>query len=138
LFEFENLKGTQIENKILTFLKYNKQYTSFLEHYLNVYEPAITKFTTLQKNIVLKFCKETIYTFGYLNEMHWPSLKAKIAYNENEMALLLDLLSDQREERFYQKRNKVIIDDLFKRSKTVKKYHLVSSMKINSKKTKSS
>jgi hypothetical protein len=44
------------------------------------------KFTTLQRNIVLKFCKEALFNFGYLNEQQWPSLKGKIAYNENEIA----------------------------------------------------
>jgi len=131
LFEIENLKGTQIENRILTFLKYNKNYTSFLEEFLTGYEVGLIHYTTLQKNITLKYLREDLRRMGYLNEDKYESIKNKQAFDENELKALLE--ERKAGEREYQAHNAAVIKDLLDKKNQVKKYLVMPYMKINSK-----
>lgn len=136
LFEFQSLKGTKIENKILGFLKYNKNYTAMLEAFINSYEPAINFLTPLQKNIVIKYMKEYIWKFGYFNEENFEKLKSKNSYSEQELSLLLEEPGDKTSDskKYYKENNVLTIKFLLDNAAKQKKYNVKTSIVINSKK----
>jgi len=134
LFNLESLKGSQIENKILMFLKYNKNYESFLNTYVNTYEGGLANFTLLQKNIAIKIMKNELTKLGYLNPKQLMTFRDDKGFDENEMKMALD--QTNIEERWNHEHNETTVKEVIKEYNIKRQYCLVTYMKINSKKTK--
>ena len=110
LFSFllgvENIKGSLIENRLITFLKYNKPYTAFLEESLNQEDPA-KHFTNFQKTLVVKIFQEELGKLGYINSKNYLQLSLKRELTSEDFEALTSL--DENEESWYEDNNKKAI-----------------------------
>lgn len=141
LFNLETLQGSQIENKIIAFLKYNKTYQTFLTMYMNEYKPDVKSYThihlknytLLQKNITLKVMRDVLTKVGYINEKQAMTFRDDKGFDETEMKAALDAVNAP--EKWYQEHNKAMIEHVHKEHNEKRKYCLLTSLKVNSKKT---
>ena len=109
LLNLDSLKGTQIENKIIMFLKYNKMYEAFLKTCIGNYEGGLPNFSHLQKNITIKVMRNELSKLGYLNGKHAMTFRDDKGFDESEMKLALEAVDT--EERWYKDHNTAAVED---------------------------
>jgi len=134
LLNLESLKGSQMEHKILTFLKYNKTYEAFLNTYINSYESGVNNYSLLQKNITLKVMKNELIKLGYVNQKPGEHFTEEKGFDENEMRAALELNED--EDKWIHEHNIMSIEEMIHDYQRKQKYCLITYLKVNSKKTK--
>ena len=134
LFNLETLKGSQIENKIIMFLKYNKTYEAFLNWHIENYQRGLDNFTHLQKNIAIKVMNNELIKLGYINQKLAITFRDDKGFDQSEMKMALDIESDQ--EKWYQEHNDFSIENAHQEYHEKRKYCLITFLKVNSKKTK--
>lgn len=134
LLNLESLKGSQMENKILMFLKYNKTYEAFLNTYINSYESGVNNYSLLQKNITLKVMRNELIKLGYVNQKPGETFREEKGFDEYEMRAALEI--NEEEEKWLHEHNIIAIQDMIHDYKEKHKYCLVTYLKVNSKKTK--
>lgn len=103
LLGIDNIKGSVIENRMITFLKYNKAYTSYLEESL-LKDDALIHFSTFQKNLVAKLFHEELGKMGYIHLKNYLTLSYKKLIEEDDIKTIFDI--NEADEQWYKENNK--------------------------------
>jgi len=129
LLNADNLKGSTVENKMLMFLKYNKFYTTLLEHEFKNEKDVYTHYNNLQKNMLLRLLKDELIKLGYISPQTMLTLKDKKVFDENDFQNLVDTSKDS--DFWFKESNNLNVKKVIENSKKKSKYSLFTSMKIN-------
>lgn len=131
LLGIENIKGSAIENRMITFLKYNKSYTTFLQESLNQ-EETLAHFSTFQKNLVLKLFQDDLEKLGYINPNSYLSVTSKKIIDEKDLAPVfdVDITADFWYKTNNEKNKKLVFEAVNKHDD---KYVVSSFLKLNNK-----
>lgn len=128
LLGIENIKGSVIENRMITFLKYNKAYTNFLEESLNQ-EEVISKFSTFQKVLMLKIFQEELIKFGYINPKHIAAVSFKKTIDEEEVKAIFEI--QESDNVWYKENNRKSIKQSQENQNKIEKYVVSTLLKLN-------